>query len=147
MDGGTLPPDALEALTRMIWAGHAEVRCRAEPDPAREPAGAAPPGGTATHYRDDDVAEDDAKVHCGASARRGGGERSPTSRSRSGEGEEGGGEAEPEQQEARPLGSGPPPLNPATLPKFKGGPPGPGPQPVSPPKPGPEKKQRPGWVE
>ena len=42
------------------------------------------------------------------------------------------------------LGSGPPPLDPATLPKFKGGPPGPGPQPVTPPKVEPKKSNAPG---
>ena len=70
MDGGPLPTDALEALTKLIWAGHAEF-----------------------------VPELNLLR--------------PTN-----------------QQEARPLGGPPPIRETMTLPTFKGGAPGPGPQPV-----------------
>ena len=135
MDGGPLPTDALEALTKLIWAGHAEfvpelnllrptnqqeARPLGGPPPIRETMtlptfkGGAPGPGPQPVLAVLDESIDRLK---------------------------------PANQEPRPLGSGPPPLDPATLPKFTGGPPGPGPQPVSPPKQEPEKKQRPGWVE
>ena len=49
-------------------------------------------------------------------------------------------------QEARPLGGRQTPITDEMMPNFSGGPPGPGPQPVTPPKVEPEKK-RAGWVE
>jgi hypothetical protein len=45
------------------------------------------------------------------------------------------------KEEPKPLGSGPPPLDPATLPSFVAGPP-----PLYPAKPPKPKAQRPGWV-
>jgi hypothetical protein len=158
MDGGTLPPDALEALTRMIWAGHAEFDAelnlirpanRQEPRPLGGPPPITEtmtlpktmPKFTAGPRLVEEVVKKEPEEP----------EQEPEKAKREPEKPKltwyGHPETDPEQQEARPLGSGPPPIDPALLGKFKGGPPGPGPQPVSPPKAEPEKPRRPGWVE
>jgi hypothetical protein len=158
MDGGPLPTDALEALTKLIWAGHAEfvpelnLLRPANRQEARPLGGPPPitetmtlpktmPKFTAGPRLVEEVVKKEPEEP----------EQEPEKAKREPEkpkltwyGHPG---TDPEQQEARPLGSGPPPIDPATLPKFKGGPPGPGPQPVTPAKAEPEKPRRPGWVE